>query len=233
MMEYGNKGNGDTRLGSKKFRRIALFAISLCIGLVLFHRPILRGAGHFLAPNGSGGAEVLIVEGTQAVKVDAINAGIRLLADEKAKRMVVVLHQFVKRGQTVALQEEYGHLLMGESERFGIEKGRFQVILAPIDGHPITLKEAKFVVDKMSGEGIKSAILLSEGFHTRRSFGVYSQEGTRVSLRIIPSPYFSEYTRDDWWQHTEGVHDFVNELFKLAYYLFRGFISVESLSATG
>ena len=222
-----------TKLKSNKSYRIVLLSMFFCLGLVLFHQPMLKEAGRFLAPNGTGVAEVLIVEGTQAVKVDAINAGIRLLADEKAKRMVVVLHQFVKRGQTVALQEEYGHLLMGESGRFGIEKGRFQVVLAPIDGHPITLKEAKFVVEKMSGEGVKSAILLSEGFHTRRSFGVYSQEGTRVSLRIIPSPYFSEYTRDDWWQHTEGVRDFVNELFKLAYYLFRGFISVESLSVTG
>ena len=202
----------------------------MCLGLLLFHQPILRGAGEFMAPNGSEGAEVLIVEGTQVVKNVAVNAGMRLLSNGKAKHMlVVVLHKPSKENQLFAIQDKYTQLLIGEAEKMGMAGGKFQVIVTPINGHPITLTESRFVVAKLFQEGVKSAILLSEGFHTRRSFGVYSQEGARVGLRIIPSAYFSEYERDNWWQHGEGIYDFLQESMKLAYYVLCGYLSVKYL----
>lgn len=172
----------------------------------------------------------MILGGTQVLKNGAINAGIRLLSNGKANRMVVVvLHQLSKEDQLFGLQEKYAQLLIHESEQLDLERGRFQVILAPINGHPVTLNEAKFVVAKISQNGIRSAILLSEGFHGRRSFGVYSQEGARVGLHIIPSSYFTEYKNDNWWQHAKGVHDFFGESIKLAYYLVQGYVSIEYL----
>lgn len=183
-----------------------------------------------MAPNGSEGAEVLIVEGTQVVKNDAINAGIRLLSDGKAKHMlVVVLHEMSKGDQLFAIQDRYAQFLISESEKMDMERGKFRVILTPIRGHPITLTEARFVVARLSQEGVKSAILLSEGFHTRRSFGVYSQEGARAGIRISPHPYFIDYGPDDWWTRPDGIHDFFDESLKLAYYLMCGYVSLKYL----
>ena len=183
-----------------------------------------------MAPDGQEEAEVVIVEGTQVVKNMAIDAGTKLLTEGKAGHMlVVVLHKSSKEDQLFAIQDRYTQLLLNESEKMSPGRTKFQVILAPIGGHPITLAEARFVVAKLSKGGIKSAILLSEGFHTRRSYGVYRQEGVRVGLRIIPCAYFSGYGRDDWWQHAEGVYDFLQESSKLAYYLLRGYLSVEFL----
>jgi uncharacterized SAM-binding protein YcdF (DUF218 family) len=59
---------------------------------------------------------------------------------------------------------------MDELQNLGLKKEKVQVISAPIDGHPITLAEPRFVVAKLSQNGTRSAILVSEGFHTRRSF---------------------------------------------------------------
>jgi len=203
------------------------------LSLLIFHQPILNGAGRFLAPTSLEGAEVLILEGTQVVNKGAINTGMRLLSEGKAKRMVVVLHHPSKENQVFALEEKYTELMMNELEHLGLEKGKVQVISTPIDGHPITLTEAQFVVAKLSQNGVRSAILVSKGFHARRSFGAYSQEGTRAGLHVIPYSYFIEYESHSWWHEPQGVGDFVTESLKLGYYLIRGYVSMKSLAVTG
>jgi hypothetical protein len=172
---------------------------------------------------------VVILEGSQVVESGALDAGIRLLCNGRATRLVVVLHQPSKEGQFFALQKKYPQLILIELEHLGLEKEEVQVISAPIDGHPITLFEARFVVAKLSENGVRSAILLSKGFHTRRSFGVYSQEGTRVGLHVVPYPYFVEYESNSWWRDAQGVSDFANESLKLTYYLLNGYISIKSI----
>jgi hypothetical protein len=203
--------------------------ILISFGFLIFHQPILNGAGRLLAPISDERADVVILEGTQVVKNGVLKAGMRLLSDGKAKSMVVVLHHPLKEEQVFALEGRYTRLIMDELEDLGLEKEKVQVISAPINEHPITLTEARFVVDRLSQDGVRSAILLSEGFHTRRSFGVYSQEGARVGLRVVPYSYFIEYDRSCWWQEAEGVSDFFTESFKLTYYLINGYVSTESL----
>ena len=171
----------------------------------------------------------MILEGNQVVKKGALNAGMRLLVDGKAKRMVVVLHHPSKENQVFALENRYTQLLINELQNLGLGKEKVQVISAPIDGHPITLTEARFVVNKLSQNGTRSAILVSEGFHTRRSFWVYRGEGARVALHVIPYPYFVEYESNSWWREAQGVSAFVNESLKLAYYLVREYVSTKSL----
>jgi uncharacterized SAM-binding protein YcdF (DUF218 family) len=174
----------------------------------------------------------VILEGAQVVNKGALNAGMRLVYEGNAKTMVVVLHHPSKEKQVFALGDRYSRLIMNELQNLGMKKEKVQVISVPIDGHPITLAEARFVVAKLSQNGTRSAILLSEGFHTRRSFAVYSQEGTRVGLRIVPYSHFIEYDSNSWWHNVEGVSDFVTESFKLAYYLINGYVSIRSLWQT-
>jgi hypothetical protein len=220
---------GDKDLKSKKLFHAALFLIFIFFSLIVFHQPILIEAGIFLAPTSNERAEVVILEGTQVVKKGALNAGMRLLSDGKSARLIVVLHQPSKDGQVFALGDKYAILIINELEHLGLGKERVQIISAPIDGHPVTLNEARFVVAKLSQNGTRSAILVSEGFHTRRSFGVYNQEGTRVRLHVIPYPYFIEYDINSWWHEPQGISEFVKESFKLAYYLLRGYVSIKSL----
>jgi hypothetical protein len=182
-----------------------------------------------LAPSSIERAEVVILDGSQILKNGAINAGLRLLLNGKAKRLFVVIHQPPESLKVFVLEREYAQLLVNESDRIGLEKVRFQIVVVPSNGHPVTLNEARFVVTILSKDEIRSAILLSKGFHTRRNFGVYSQEGARVGLRIIPLPYFNKYKDDNWWQHAEGVHDLFEQYIKLFYYVIRGYISIRYL----
>ena len=220
---------GGHNLKLNKLLCVFLPAILIFFGLLIFHKPILGGAGKFLAPTSDEGAETVILEGTDIVKKGAPNAGLELLSDGKAKSLVVVLHHPSKDRQVFAIQENYPQLVLNELKHLGLEMEKVQVISVPIGSHPITLAEARFVVSRLSQQGIRSAILLSEGFHTRRSFWVYSQEGNRVGLHVVPFPYFIEYESNSWWHDAQGISDFVNENLKLAYYLLNGYVSIKSL----
>lgn len=206
-----------------------MFLVFTLIGLLIFHKPILYGAARFLAPASNEMAEILLLEGTEVVAKDALKVGMRLLSDGKANRMVVVLLQFSKENHALLLQEKYTQHIINELVHLDLEKEKVQVIWAPIDGHPITLTEARFVVFKLSQSGVRSAILLCEGFHTRRSFGIYSQEGARVGIHVVPYPYYIGYDIDHWWHRPLGIAHFFVEYFKLVYYILRGYVSIKYL----
>lgn len=214
---------------SKRVRYMTLFLVFLLLVCVVLHKPILNGAGRFLAPTSMESGEVLILAGNQVVKNGALKAGMKLLSEGRAERMVVILLQFSEEDQVFPTQGKYTQLVINELEELGLKKEKVQVMSVPIDGHPITLAEARFVVAKLSENGVRSAILLSKGFHTRRSFGVYSQEGNRLGLRVVPSPYFIGFETNSWWCDTQGVIDFVQESLKLTYYLLHGYVPMKAL----
>jgi hypothetical protein len=213
----------------KKFSKTILISLLVLSGIILCNRPILTGAGMFLAPTSKESADVLILEGTQIAKRSALKTGITLLSNGRANRMVVVLHSPLREGEVFTLPEEYPQFLIDELVRLGLKKEKIEIIPAPIPGHPITLSEARFVVAKLSRNKVRSAILVGEGFHTRRSFAVYKQEGDKLGLHIVPYSYFTEYKSDSWWRDIQGISDFFRELLKLSYYLLRGYLSIGAL----
>jgi uncharacterized SAM-binding protein YcdF (DUF218 family) len=66
---------------------------------------------------------------------------------------------------------------------------------------------------------VRSVIIPTDVFHTRRVRWLYAKEfsatGIRVEIEAVPG---HEYSRDDWWQHEQGVVAFQNEVLKYAYY---------------
>jgi hypothetical protein len=210
---------------SKKLKYAALTLVAIVVGLTLFHRPILEGAGRFMAPISEKKADVLVLEGSTAIDLETLHAAVRLLSEGKGRRMVVVfLYPLDGR---YPLEES--RLIMIELERLGFGKDKAEVLLTPIPGHPITLSEAKLVTDKLLRDGVRGAIFLGRGFHTRRSVGLYRQEGAKMGLHVIPYAQFNGnidgYGSNSWWQSAHGIGDFIEEAVKLVYYVGRGYLS--------
>jgi uncharacterized SAM-binding protein YcdF (DUF218 family) len=113
----------------------------------------------------------------------------------------------------------------------GLGADQIQLIEVPVN-HPVTLAEAQCVVSVLSGNGVKSAILLADGFHTRRSYWAYKKVGSSLGIEIIPCPYFAPYQNENWWKKDEGVRAFAIELAKFVYYVLRGYIPAKSLVTT-
>ena len=204
--------------------------LGLVILLISSYQPILIGAGRFLAPVGTGKADVVILEGEGLIREKAVKVGIEFLSSGNAKRMVVVLQQDGENGKIFAL-DNYCLLLVKNLQGLKIQEDQFMLIEVPTN-HPITLTEARIVLGDLSKHGVKSAILAADGFHTRRSFWAYKQVGLSLGIEIIPFPIFVRYRIDNWWQTVRGTGHFVSEFLKFIYYLIRGYIPVRSLFVT-
>ena len=182
----------------------------------------LPGAG------GESEGDAVVLEGTQVLINHGVKQGIALLNEGRIKRMYLVLHLLPREQQLFAIQEEYAGILGRELERLGVKRGQYRVLLAPIDDHPITLAEARHAVPFLFRDGVREAILLAEGFHTRRSLWTYQRMGNSLGIRFVPAPYFPSYSRENWWKHLEGIKDFTAESLKLGYDLVGGYLPVSS-----
>jgi uncharacterized SAM-binding protein YcdF (DUF218 family) len=216
-----------------KSRKVYYFLIPLGFVLVilfLFYETILTEAGRFLAPEGRGDADVVIVEGVELIKQRAVEMGIRMLSSGRANRLVVVDYGS-ENEQVFDRSKNRSFFFARKLEGLGTKADRIQVIEVPPD-HPVTFGEAQIVLSILSKSGVRSAILLADGFHTRRSFWAYKQVGSSLGIEIIPCPCFVSYRNENWWRKTEGVRAFARELAKFVYYVLCGYIPVKSLLTT-
>jgi len=226
----------DWAVGEMKNRRslkgIFVGLALLGIGLILlfsFQKTILVKAGNYLAPQRMNKADVLIVEGGMLIRSRAVKIALDLVSSGKVDYLVAVDQDL--KGEEIFALSDYPLLVAKNLESLGLKKEQFEVIGVPAK-HPVTLTEAKIVLSQLSKKRLRSAILLAHGFHARRSYWAYKRVGFPLGIEIIPYAYFTNYGKENWWQQTEGVEEFLGEFIKFAYYLLRGYIPLKSLFVT-
>lgn len=200
-------------------------------GVFIFYsyQAILSTAGSYLAPQGSGKADVVILEGSELVKEGAALAGVGMISSGKGKKLIIVYHEL--DDNLLGRPSPYGAFLAQKLEALGLRREQIEVMEVP-EGHPITLNEARVVLASLSGKGIKSAILLAEDFHTRRSYWAYKEVGSGLGIDIAPQPYFARFNSHNWWRQARGIRNFAGESIKFFYYLLRGYLPLKSLVVT-
>ncbi|MGO8989164.1 MAG: hypothetical protein ACLQHW_09865 [bacterium] len=204
---------------------LSLFLVMILI--FSFRVAILMRAGRFMAPGGNDIADVAILEGSGFIDRGIVMNGMNLLSSGKVKRLIVVLHRIAPSHRPFALNEDYPGLVKKELKALGLRERDFKIIVANIRGL-ITLIEAREVAEILSKEeNVKSAVLLSPGFHTRRSYLIYRHVCGPFQIKIFPSACFNSYQLDHWWSQENGLRDFTAELVKLAYYLAGGYIPLK------
>ncbi len=200
---------------------LSLFLMSIII--FSFRVTILMRAGRFMAPEGNYSADVAILEGTEFINRGIVMSGMNLLSSGKVKRIIVVLHRIAPSDRPFAFNVDYPHLVKKEMEALGLKERDFRIIVTHIHD-PITLTAARGALEAISKEDVKSAILLSPGFHTRRSYLRYQHLCIPFQIKIFPYACFNSYQLDHWWSQEAGLRDFGQQLGQLAYYLARGYI---------
>jgi len=179
-----------------------------------------------MAPQGNYTADAAILEGNDFLDRDIVISGMNLLSSGKVKRLFVVLHRIAPSDRPFAIHEDYPDLVKKKMLALGLKEKDFRIIEAHID-QPITLTAAKATMEIISKENIKSAILLSSGFHTRRSYLIYQYLCVPFKIKIFPYACFNSYQLDHWWSQESGWRDFTMEIMKLTYYLTRGYIPLK------
>jgi hypothetical protein len=201
-----------------------LLSIGVLLALIFsFRESILLEAGKFMAPQGDYMADVAILEGSEFIHRDIVKNGVNLLRSGRVNRIAIVLHNIAPSHRPFAFNENYADLVTQELEGLGLKEDEFKIIVTHIH-HPVTLTEARQALEQLSREGVKSAILLSTGFHARRSFLAYQYLAIPLQMKIYPLACFNGYQLDKWWSQDSGLRDFTGESLKLAYYLIMGYI---------
>ena len=213
-----------------KHSKVKWILISICLLVLLtsiivyiFRDAILFKAGCFMAPAGNYQADVAILEGTDFISTGMVMSGGNLILSGRVKRLVIVLQNIAPTDRPYGIKGNYTELIRKELEILGLKEVEFKVIAVPIR-NPITLNEARVILQGLSRENVKSAILLSTGFHTRRSYLVYQHIGLPLKIKIFPYAYFPTYNLSDWRVKSSGVRDFEVEVAKLFYYMIGGYI---------
>ncbi len=205
------------------------FSLFIIIFLIFYFRTtILTQAGQFMAPQGNYTADAVILEGGEFISRSSVINGINLLSSGKVKIIIIVLHRIAPLERPFSLNEDYPDRVKKEMKALGLKEKYFKIIVTHIH-NPITLTEAREALKVISKMRINSAILMSQGFHTRRSYLIYQQLCVPHQIKIFPSAYFNSYHPDYWWTQGAGKRDFVTESLKLAYYIAAGYISLKSL----
>ena len=200
---------------------LSLFLIIILI--YLLRVSILMRVGQFMAPSSNNTADIAILEGNEFVDRGIVRSGINLLSSGKVKRLVVVLFRIAPSHRPFALNEDYAGIVKKEMESLGLKEKDFKIVVTHIH-HPLTLTAARGAAETISKEDVKSDILLSPGFHARRSYLVYQYVCIPFQIKVFPSACFNSYQLDHWWSQERGLRDLTEELLKLGYYLIRGYI---------
>ena len=206
-------------------------AIGFCLVLLIafafiFRTAILTRAGQFMAPTSNSPADVAILEGEEFLKRSVVTSGMNLLASGRVKRLMIVLHNIAPSHRPFALNEDYPTHVKRQLEALGLKEKDFRVIVTHIH-EPITLTAARGAMETISKENVKSAVLVSAGFHTRRSYLIYQYVSNDYHIKIYPAASFNSYQLDHWWSQDGGLRDFCSEFVKLVYYWVRGFIPLK------
>ena len=197
--------------------------------VVSFHEIILLEAGRFMAPEISpikDATDIVILEGTEFVSRGVVSQGTQLLSSGKARHMVIVLHRISPNHRPFALDEDYSSSVRMELKNLGLNDSSFTIIETPIR-NPVTLTSAKGALQILARDGVKSAILVSPGFHLRRSFLVYQYLSAPLNIKIYPVACFDTYQVNGWWSEDNGTREFFEEVQKLVFYLLKGYIPLK------
>lgn len=107
-----------------KSRKAIFFFILLGFALVILflsYKTILIAAGKFLAPEETGNADVVILEGSELIMGKGVEMGMSLLSSKRANRLVIVYHNSEKE-RIFDRPTNYNNFLTQKLEELGLQK---------------------------------------------------------------------------------------------------------------
>ena len=199
---------------------VLLFALGVFDGL-------LASAGSFMAPvrEPGGTVDAVVVEGTAQVDTELANLALSLLAERKVGRIFFVVAGDGRTELGDAFRGDLSSRLEDSAEKQRAEHEVVSIIRTPLE-HPVTLRSARVAIEVLSKQGVKRAILLTSGFHARRSYLTYQYLGDQHQMQFYPQASFAGHVhgKERWWtQRTAALH-FLEQSLKLVYYMIRGYI---------
>jgi hypothetical protein len=90
--------------------------------------------------------------------------------------------------------------------------------------HPVTLNKSLQILDSIKSKNYLNVILVTNAFHSKRSYKVYEKIFRNNGITIQSKVYYTKANLDDWYKKSDGLRYVFPEYIKYVYYCFRGFI---------
>jgi len=202
---------------SKLLKRLFAAFLVLCallIGGYAFRAPLLRGAAGFWIVNdrlSRADAIVVLGGGRETRPFEAAKLYRQGLAP-----IILIMNPKPLPTSVLGLTPTDAELTRQILGKQGVPASALVILGTEVDS---SYEESVALRDWAKTNAIKSVIIPTDIFHTRRVRWLYRKElrGTdiRVSVDAVP---VREYTARDWWRKEQGVVAFQNEVLKFAYY---------------
>ncbi len=198
----------------KKWVLVLLSALIFFIALFVFRNSILRGMGNFLIKEDA-------VEKCDAIVVLSGNALDRATEAALLYKQGIA-KQIICTGNNQSGDFEVLHLKEKESDvsKFRmIEMGVPDSAIIVIHEGTSTLEEGEAMLKFCQTHQLKSCMILSSKFHTRRINYVSDKKFKNSAVKIlVHGAPPSKYKIETWWKGEEGLLFVYDEYIKLIYY---------------
>jgi uncharacterized SAM-binding protein YcdF (DUF218 family) len=206
---------------SRRARRAGLFAagalVLLALLAVAFRIPILTGLGSYLVVEGElEPADILFVlnggpdtRPFRAAELYRQGLAPRIVIPRCENRPVVELG--LVRNET--------EISVDVMKALGVPAGDI-VTLQVEGGVTSTFDEAVLLREYVRANEVRSVIVVTSAFHTRRSRWIFEREldGLPVTFEMAAAPH-PGFDQTNWWQNEDGLIMLNNEYLKLLFYL--------------
>ena len=202
-------------------RRLLVTALGCLVILVpaIFYKEVLEHiAARLVHEDSPAVSDMILIEVWNQPSVDTLRTAAELIARGYSHRVAVTRYiqndRLARAGLT--LPRRYDEIVDIFLEEVGLDPRSVERIpINPED--PITLNLVKQFAEYARHAGIKSVIVVTEPYHSRRSFMAYSQ-ALAGSVRVKVYPSASGLQVSNWWKTKDGIFEVFQESLKLEYY---------------
>jgi uncharacterized SAM-binding protein YcdF (DUF218 family) len=161
---------------------------------------------------------IAVLSGAAAYKERTRHAA-ELFKAGRARRIVLTNDNY-KGGYSQAEERNpfYYELETAELVRLGVPKDRIDVVLEPVDG---TFAETKVLLRHAESNGLKSILVVTSAYHSRRTWWTFRKvfKGSSLVVGIEPVPPGRQTPPPStWWMYVRGWKVVPPEYPKIAYY---------------
>ena len=206
-------GIGPAERSSIRVRKwVVMAAVILFVGLIAAREHWLRALGNSLVCEASVGSG-------DAILIDHVETNYLLF--ERAQRLeargLSSLVLVPVLGSDIA--DEPGSVALGfVNVMCGISRLRNCTTFAAPEREPISLNVAKRCAEELRARGIRSVILVTEGFRSRRAAEIYLRVLKPLGITVYIQPVFGSRTPDNWFKSWHGIQEIGLQVAKLWYY---------------
>jgi uncharacterized SAM-binding protein YcdF (DUF218 family) len=181
--------------------------VVLALLVRVFWTPLLEAAGNgLIEDDGARKADAIVVLGGDSY-------GDRTLKGAELAKAGYAPFVYVSGPPRLMGFESDDEVLYAEQK--GLPATLFREVHLPATAAESTRTEARYLGKYLRDQGVKSVLLVTSNYHTKRAVKLWRQENPNLQVAVVPSVDPGNYfTADGWWKTRPGQKMFLLEWMK-------------------